>query len=70
MIWKKRMWAWGIAAAPSVGLVLTLLIATPYAYWQRYGLAQYYLLPVYLLVACYLLGSKDIDECAKVPVEK
>lgn len=70
LIWKKRMWAWGIAAAPSVGLVLTLLIATPHAYWQRYGLAQYYLLPVYLLVACYLLGSKDIDECAKVPVEK
>lgn len=62
LIWKKRMWAWGIAAAPSIGLVLTLLIATPHAYWQRYGLAQYYLLPVYFLLICYLLRSADTEE--------
>lgn len=39
-----------IALLPSVGLFLTLLIASPYYYWQRYGLAQYYLLPIYVYI--------------------
>ncbi len=54
LILKNRKWVWGIVMAPSLGLVATLFIATPYAYWQRYGLAQYYLVPVYLLLAVYV----------------
>lgn len=42
-----------LALAPSAGLILTLLIGTPYAYWQRYGLAMYYLIPFYIFTPLY-----------------
>lgn len=38
----------------SLGIFATMLIASPYYYWQRYGTAQYYLLPVYL----YFIASQ------------
>ena len=44
-----------IAISVSVGVMITLIIASPYWYWQRYGMAQYYLLPVYLYVIIYNL---------------
>ena len=44
-----------IALAPSLGLIATLFIATPYAYWERYGLAEYYLLPVYIFMLCAVM---------------
>lgn len=53
IITKKTQW--GIAIAPSLGLIITLIIATPYAYWQRYGLAEYYLLPFYILLTIFVL---------------
>lgn len=37
-----------IVLAPSLGVILTLMIASPYWYWQRYGMAQYYLIPIYI----------------------
>ncbi|MCI8570061.1 MAG: hypothetical protein HFI43_01455 [Lachnospiraceae bacterium] len=47
-----------IALAPSLGLIATLFIATPYVYWERYGLAEYYLLPVYLFILCMVLKKQ------------
>lgn len=61
VILERRKWVWGIAVAPTLGLIATLFIATPYAYWQRYGLAQYYLIPVYILLIIYLLKKKNED---------
>ena len=46
----NKKWKYLMVLAPSMGLVATLLIATPYAYWQRYGLAEYYLLPIYFFI--------------------
>ncbi len=46
----RREWTLMIALMPSIALFLTLLLASPYYYWQRYGLAEYYLLPVYIYI--------------------
>lgn len=54
---QKRKPAFLLMLAPSLGLIFTLFAATPYAYWQRYGLALYDLIPVYLICICYLLGE-------------
>jgi hypothetical protein len=43
---KKYMYL--IVFAPSVGLIATLMIGTPSAYWQRYELACCYLIPFYI----------------------
>lgn len=56
---QKRKWIWGMVVAPSLGLIATLFIATPYAYWQRYGLAQYYLVPIYILMIVYLVRHEN-----------
>lgn len=40
-----------LALAPSLGIIATLLIAAPYYYWPRYGMAQFYLIPLYLYLA-------------------
>ena len=50
---------WGALAAlmPSVGLFLTLLLASPYYYWQRYGLAEYYLFPIYIFILICFSGQ-------------
>lgn len=56
---RKRKIAWIIVLAPSLGLLATLFIATPHAYWQRYGLAMYDLLPVYIITAVYLLDEHN-----------
>ena len=39
-----------VSVSVSVGIVLTLMIASPIGYWQRYELAQYYLLPFYSFI--------------------
>lgn len=36
------------ALMPTVGLMITLIIASPIAYWPRYGAAMQYLLPFYI----------------------
>lgn len=58
LIIKKQKWGLGLAIAPTLGLAITLFVATPYAYWQRYGLAQYYLVPFYIFIVVYLLKEK------------
>lgn len=56
----KRGEKYLIVLAPSIGLIGTLLIATPYVYWQRYGLAEYYLLPVYIFILSIVLKEESI----------
>ena len=58
LIIKKQKGGLGLAIAPTLGLAITLFVATPYAYWQRYGLAQYYLVPFYIFIVVYLLKEK------------
>ena len=36
---------------------LTLLLASPYYYWQRYGLAEYYLFPIYIFILICFSGQ-------------
>ena len=43
--------AWIVGLLPSVGLVLTLVMASPIRYWARYGMLLQVLLPLYALVA-------------------
>lgn len=59
LAFSKKKLMYGIALAPSVGLIITLLIGTPHAYWQRYGLACYYLLPFYLYIIVMLMRKED-----------
>ena len=54
---KKTLWL--IALAPSTGVVVTLLIASPYYYWQRYGLTELYLLPLYLFLIIKGITADD-----------
>lgn len=54
----KRKYSWLIILAPSLGNIATLLIASPYAYWQRYGLVEYYLAPVYVVIVIYALKKR------------
>lgn len=49
----KKNYKFLISLAPSLGVIFSLLIASPNAYWQRYGLVEYYLLPVYVLILIY-----------------
>ena len=51
---KEILW---ITLLPSIGLFLTLVIASPIFYWPRYAIALQYLLPVYLLL--FLLKKQD-----------
>lgn len=44
-----------LALAPSLGIIATLLIASPYYYWPRYGMAQFYLIPLYLYLAAFCM---------------
>ena len=39
-----------LALTPSIGLFLTLVIASPIFYWPRYGIAEQYLLPIYFIL--------------------
>ncbi len=39
-----------ITLGPTLGVVFSLFIATPNAYWPRYGLLEYYMLPVYVFI--------------------
>lgn len=60
VIIAKKNYLWLIPLAPSLGLIATLFIATPYTYWQRYGLAEYYLIPFYFVVlVCIIYSNKS-----------
>lgn len=49
---KRPGWALGLM--PSLGIVLTLLVATPAYYWPRYEAACYFLVPFYVALAVML----------------
>lgn len=49
-----------ILLAPCLGNLMTLLIATPIAYWPRYALCSIYFIPVILLVPM-LAGRTDTE---------
>lgn len=51
-----------LGLAPSVGNIITFLIAAPHAYWQRYGILNYYMLPVYIALILWLLRSRKVEE--------
>ena len=55
----RKKWIALIALMPSIGLFLTLLLASPYYYWQRYGLAEYYLFPVYIFIILCCSAQKE-----------
>lgn len=60
-VFARKKMVYGVALAPSAGLVITLLIGTPHAYWQRYGLACYYLLPFYVFLFILLMHKDDTN---------
>ena len=51
-----------ISLSLSLGIILSLLIATPNAYWQRYEFAIYYLIPVFIYILIYGLKGVDIND--------
>lgn len=51
LLGRKR---WLVALVPSLGLVLTLLLATPAFYWPRYEAACYFLVPFYVSMVLLL----------------
>ena len=57
VIIAKKNYLWMVPLAPSLGLIATLFIATPYTYWQRYGLAEYYLIPFYFVALVCIINS-------------
>lgn len=44
----RRRPSWGVALMPSLGLMLTLAVASPIWYWPRYGALLQMLIPLYL----------------------
>lgn len=54
----RKKYYWIIITAPTLGNIATLLIASPYAYWQRYGLVQYYLIPIYIVLGMEAIKRK------------
>ena len=58
VIIAKKNYLYLLPLAPSLGLIATLFVATPYTYWQRYGLAEYYLIPFYFIILISALKKK------------
>jgi hypothetical protein len=50
---------WVIGLVPSLGIVMTLLVATPAYYWPRYEAACYFLVPFYIATALMLARSRQ-----------
>jgi len=51
--------------APSIGVTLTLLVASPITYWPRYCYLEQLMLPIYMLILFYLLRSEIKSEYRK-----
>lgn len=49
---------WLLSLAPSLGLALTLVVASPIWYWPRYGAAVQFLIPFYVAVLVLLVQTK------------
>lgn len=57
-IMLKRRWEIFLILAPSLGLVMTLVIASPINYWPRYGAAMQFMLPIYVILSLLILCEK------------
>ena len=51
---------WVLGLIPSIGVALTLLLASPIWYWPRYGAVLQFCIPYYLLIAYLLFCPKRI----------
>ena len=60
---KKSRWVLGLI--PSLGLALTLAIASPICYWPRYGALLQFLIPYYALLFLLILRKEPKE---KAPV--
>jgi hypothetical protein len=60
---SKRKYMYLLVLAPSVGLMATLMIGTPHAYWQRYGLACCYLIPFYIFAFVNIVKREKNSMC-------
>ena len=58
----KKNYKFLISLAPSLGVIFSLFIASPNAYWQRYEFAIYYLLPVFIYILIYGLKGVEIND--------
>lgn len=47
-----------LVLTPSVGLIITLIVASPISYWPRYAAAEQYLIPFYLMLFLMLRNQK------------
>lgn len=54
---------------PSVGIVLTFIVASPIWYWPRYGLIEQILLPVFVLLLGSLSSSSFIQRRESKSIE-
>lgn len=62
----EKRFAWFLGLMPTIGLIATLLLASPIWYWPRYGVAEQIMLPMYLvlLVFCFAPCNEGrITEC-------
>lgn len=54
-----------VALAPTAGLMITLIVASPISYWPRYAAAEQYLVPFYLVLFCYVFKQKIMEKGEK-----
>lgn len=50
ILWFREQKSLLITLTPTVGMLITLIIASPINYWPRYGAAAQYLLPFYIVL--------------------
>ncbi|MBS5399814.1 MAG: hypothetical protein KHY08_12050 [Lachnospiraceae bacterium] len=51
-----------VVLAPTVGLIITLIVASPISYWPRYAAAEQYLLPFYIALFIIIFGKRLYKE--------
>ncbi|MCI9628350.1 MAG: hypothetical protein HFJ64_03885 [Eggerthellaceae bacterium] len=54
---RKTLWV--VTLMPTLGLVATLIIASPICYWPRYAAATQFLIPFYLAILLLALRDKN-----------
>lgn len=59
---RRKDWSSIMILGASLGLLSTLLVASPINYWPRYGLAEQFLLPLYLVLLLRLLGNPKMGK--------
>ncbi len=66
----KKKWEYLSILTPSIGLIITLWIASPYYYWQRYGLALYYTVPVCLMAVKMCLKKEHENDQSCIDIKR